>query len=125
MDLVARKPVFGVSDKVRMKPFSAAAETSQKLEICLIASFRYDIFRRANNKRANQTARIRRLVCAGVVLKPRGQAQILFTPIQFSSSSNIVHDELCTRRTRCSLKEGFVCTYLIPAGQPYLEAMNG
>ena len=74
MDLVARKPVFGISDRVRMKPFSSATETSQKLEISPIASFRYATFRRANNKHANQTARICRLVCACVVLKPRGQA---------------------------------------------------
>ena len=38
MGLVMRKPVFGVSDKMRFKPASSATETSQKIEIALEAS---------------------------------------------------------------------------------------
>ena len=38
LGLVARKPVFGVSDKASFKPVSSAAETSQKIEISLVAS---------------------------------------------------------------------------------------
>ena len=38
MDLVARKPVFGVSDKARLKPVSSATESSQKIVISLVAS---------------------------------------------------------------------------------------
>ena len=38
MGLVARKPVFGVSNKVRFKPAFSATETSQKIEIALEAS---------------------------------------------------------------------------------------
>ena len=34
----ARKPVFGVSDKVSFKPFSSATKTSKKFEILLVAS---------------------------------------------------------------------------------------
>ena len=38
MGLVARKPVVGVSDKMRLKPVSTATETSLKIEISLVAS---------------------------------------------------------------------------------------
>ena len=38
MGFVARKPIFGVSDKVRLKPVSLATETSQEIEILLVAS---------------------------------------------------------------------------------------
>ena len=38
MGLDARKPVFGVSEKVRFKPACSATETSKKLEILLVAS---------------------------------------------------------------------------------------
>ena len=34
------------------------------------AAFRYDVFQKANNQCADQTARVRRLVCAFVVRKP-------------------------------------------------------
>ena len=37
MGHVARKPVFGVSDKVRFKPVSSATETSCKIDILLVA----------------------------------------------------------------------------------------
>ena len=38
MGLVARKPVFGVSDKERFKPVSSATETSKKIDISFVAS---------------------------------------------------------------------------------------
>ena len=38
MGLNATKPVFGVSDKVRLKPVSSATENSKKIEISLVAS---------------------------------------------------------------------------------------
>ena len=38
MDLAARKPVFRVSHKARLKPVSSATETSEKVEISLEAS---------------------------------------------------------------------------------------
>ena len=34
----ARKPVFGVSEKARLKPVFSATETSKKIEISLVAS---------------------------------------------------------------------------------------
>ena len=66
--LVTRKPVFGVCDLVRLKPVCSATETTQGLEILDIAST--GIIRTiqvGNNKGANQTARMRRLICAYVV----------------------------------------------------------
>ena len=38
MGLEATKPVFGVSDKARLKPVSSATETSKKIEIPPMAS---------------------------------------------------------------------------------------
>ena len=38
MGLAAIKPVFGVSDKTRLKPVSSATEASLKIEISLVAS---------------------------------------------------------------------------------------
>ena len=38
MGLVVTKPVFRVSDKVRLKPVSSATETSWKIGISLVAS---------------------------------------------------------------------------------------
>ena len=38
MGLVATKPVFGVSDKVRFKPACSATETSSKIEIASVSS---------------------------------------------------------------------------------------
>ena len=37
MGLAVGKPVFGVSDKVRLQPVSSAIETSWKIEISLVA----------------------------------------------------------------------------------------
>ena len=39
-----QKPVFGVSNKVRLKSVSSAKEASQKTEISPVAKFRYDTF---------------------------------------------------------------------------------
>ena len=64
------KPVFGVSDKARLKPVSSATETSWKIENCACSKSLYDTFQKANNKCADQSVRMRRLVCAFVVRKP-------------------------------------------------------
>ena len=63
MSHVTRKPVFRVSDQVRLKPAYSATETSYSLEILDLASIGIT----ANNKAANQTTRVRRLICAVVV----------------------------------------------------------
>ena len=47
--LNVRKPVFGVSDKVRLKPVSSATETSLKMNFTC-SKFRYDTFQKANKK---------------------------------------------------------------------------
>ena len=65
MGLVARKPVFGVSDKASFKPVSSDTETSLKTEISLIVSLDMILL-----DDADQAARMRRLVCACVVRKP-------------------------------------------------------
>ena len=62
MSHVTRKPFFGVCDQVRLKPACSATETSKSLEILGI-----DTIRAANNKDADQTARMHRLICAFVV----------------------------------------------------------
>ena len=38
LGLVVTKPVFQVSDKVRLKPVSLATETCKKIEILLVAN---------------------------------------------------------------------------------------
>ena len=38
MGVIATKPVFGVSNKARLKPVSSATETSWKIEILLVPS---------------------------------------------------------------------------------------
>ena len=60
MGLAARKPVFRVSDKARLKPVSSTTETSQKVEISLEASLNLIL----SIKRITQ-ALIRLRRCAG------------------------------------------------------------
>ena len=71
-----RKPVFGVSEKARLKPVSSATETSWKIEISREASLDMILFQKRITK-----ALISRLVCAFVGRKPedrfsRVEAQI-------------------------------------------------
>ena len=63
MSLVTRKPVFWVFDQVRLKLVCAATEAS--LEISDIETSYYTI-KAANDKGADQTARMRRLICTFV-----------------------------------------------------------
>ena len=72
----ARKTVFGVSDKARLKPVSSA-------EILLVhcSKLSYDTFQKANNKGAGQTARMRRLVCTFVVRKHQNTCFLVSRPI--------------------------------------------
>ena len=60
LGLAARKPVFGVSNKVRFKPVFSAIEISKKIEILRVASL--DII--LSNKRITKTL-IRLCGCAG------------------------------------------------------------
>ena len=62
-----RKPVFKVCDHVRLKPACAGTETSWGLEILAIGSRGYYTIQAANNKGADQTAWMCRLICVFVV----------------------------------------------------------
>ena len=92
MGLIARKPVFGVSVKARFKPVSSATETIQKIEISPVATL--------HMKGADQTARLRRLVCACVVGTPaptpkdkfsRNEARIMVLYFYDLSCCSVVH----------------------------------
>ena len=69
MGLDVTKPVFGVSDKARLKPVSSATETSFKIGISLVASLNMIFSEKVNNKGADQSAWMGRLVCTFVVPK--------------------------------------------------------
>ena len=63
----ATKSVFGVSEKVILKPVSSVTGTSCNFAC---SKFGYDTFQNAKNKGADQSARMRRLVCAFTVCNP-------------------------------------------------------
>ena len=60
LGLAARKPVFGVSGKARLKPVSSTTETSQKIEISPVASLHIILSKKRITK-----ALIRLRGCAG------------------------------------------------------------
>ena len=60
MGLVVTKPVFGVSEKARLKPVSSATETRKKIEISLVASLDIVLYKTRITK-----ALIRLRGCAG------------------------------------------------------------
>ena len=66
MSLVARKPVFGVSDHLRLKR-AAQLQKLARVEFLGKASRGINTVHAVNNKGADQTARMRRLICAFVV----------------------------------------------------------
>ena len=66
MSLVTRKPVFGVCDQVRLKPACSATETSKSLEMLDLEN-RNMILSNRNNKGADQTVWMHRLICSFVV----------------------------------------------------------
>ena len=63
MGLGARKPVFRVSDQVRLKPVCSATQTSKHIEILLVASDHFTV-QILNNKCSDQTVQMSWLVCA-------------------------------------------------------------
>ena len=97
MGLIARKPVLGVSDKASFKPVSSATVTSLRIEISPVPSLHYDTFQKANNKGADQSAQMCRLVCACVVRKPPKTGFLALRPIS---------DRVCTLNGLC-----YGCTY--------------
>ena len=50
MGLVVTKPVFGVSNKARLKPVSSATETSKKIKISLMTSLDMILFKKRITK---------------------------------------------------------------------------
>ena len=62
MSHVTRKPVFEVCDQLKPKPACSATEASYSLQIQ-----KYYTIQAANNKSADQTAQMRRLICTLVV----------------------------------------------------------
>ena len=62
-----RKPVFTASEQVRPKPVCTATPISQNIEIFAWSKFDCYTFHILNNKGADQTVRMHRLVCAFVV----------------------------------------------------------
>ena len=60
LGLAMRKPVFGISDKARLKPVSSATETSQKVEISLEANLDMILSYKPITKALNRLS-----VCAG------------------------------------------------------------
>ena len=73
MGLVATKPIFGVSSKRDSNQFP-------QLEM-----FRDDAFQNAKNKGADQSASMRRLVCAFVVRKPPKTGFLALRPIFYNA----------------------------------------
>ena len=70
----------GGFDKECFKPVSSAKETSLKIEISPAASL-HMILSKKQKKGADQTARMRRLVCACVVHKPPKTGSLASRPI--------------------------------------------
>ena len=66
MSLVTRKPVFGVWDQDILKPVCVATEASKRPEQQILIRLR-GCAGWSNNKGADQTAWMRRLICAFVV----------------------------------------------------------
>ena len=69
MGLYETKPVFRVFEKARLKP-NQSPQLHRLARNFAWSKSRYDTFQQVNNKGADQTARMRRLVCNSVVHKP-------------------------------------------------------
>ena len=80
LGLATRKPVFGVSDKARLKPVSSATWTSYKFEISLVAILDMILSNKRITKGADQTERMQRLVCVFVVGKPPKTGFLMWRP---------------------------------------------
>ena len=71
----------GCFDKECFKSVSSAKETSLKIEISPAASLHMILSKKQKKKGADQTARMRRLVCACVVHKPPKTGFLASRPI--------------------------------------------
>ena len=77
------KPVFGASDKVRIKSVCLVTMSRLQLEISnfTCSKFRYDTIQKVNKKGADQSVYLRRLVCTFVVRKPGRQVFLRRDPL--------------------------------------------
>ena len=80
-----RKAVFGVSDKASFKPVSSTTEAILKIEISPVPNLHMILSQKTNNKGADQTGPMRRLVCACVVRKPPKTGFLATRPILYGS----------------------------------------
>ena len=62
-----RKPVFGVYDWARLKPVGSATKLARVSKLLDIAGIVIILSKQRKKKGADQTARMRRLICAFVV----------------------------------------------------------
>ena len=83
-------------DIVKFKPVYSATETSQKIEIALGSESRYDTFQCAKNIDADQSVRMRRLVCAFVFRKPWRQVFLRRCPYACKSVLTDSTEEVCS-----------------------------
>ena len=103
MGLIATKPVFGVSDKVRFKPACSATETSYIIEILLVESFDMVLSKEANSKGADLTAQMHRLVFACVVRKPQKTGFLASRSNYITAVILVFHFLIVLRRRWCEL----------------------
>ena len=109
MGLGATKAVFGISrDKARLKPISSVTETSQKIESSFVATLDIILSKKVNNKVAGQSARMRRLVCAFVVRKPRREGSSRQGPLLLVTN-HVLHKIKYVKERRTN-----ICHYIYP-----------
>ena len=82
MGLVARKPVFRVSEKGVSNQSPQLHRLARKMKFHL--KFTYETFHKVNNKSADQTAWMRRLVSAFVFRKPLKTGFLALWPIWYA-----------------------------------------
>ena len=101
-----RKPVFGVSDKTGFKPVSSATENWN----FTCSKFTYETFQKVNNKGADQTSRMRRLVCDCVVKNPRRQVFSQRGPNIYIDQNPLLH---CSVQDQTARMRRLVCACVV------------
>ena len=81
MGLDATNSVFGVSDKVRLKPVSSATKINYKNEASLVASLYMILFKRRIKKGAYQPVHPRKLIGIVLVHTPEKQFFLASRPM--------------------------------------------
>ena len=94
MGLVATKPVFGVSVKGDSNQSPQLQRLTRISKFLACSMFRDYTFQKANNKGADQSARMHRLVCAFVVRKLPKTGFLSSRP-KYILPFHLIHDFLC------------------------------